>query len=551
MHKLGLSTNGEPGIMTVIKEPEPPKAECIFGVQRLLPLLDAFSKEIDGVKTAQDIEHIHRMRVASRRLRAALPLFSSCFAEKKYQQWGQEIQRITRALGEARDTDVQIAFLTKLVKRRQAGMHTDDPDIVPSFPLTGSIETFLLSGLQKKRSKLQATVVSSLEKLQKSGIIDDMRIFFNSQTILAKSKRKKSSPYGIAPLAASRIASRLTKLLSYEPWVHNPDAIAEHHATRIAAKKLRYTMEVYAPLYRRGLKKSLNRVKKIQEILGDLHDCDVWIDSVMVMLVKERSTSQETITPKNMRVSNVTGYKHFLAEREKERKIIYRRFVRLWESLRRSRLWDELRKNLNSERKSIYRSSVVYHDTDIRAAVSNLADQYREGLEHSRKVTDIALILFDEIKPLHRMGDRERFFLECAGLLHDIGWRFGQKGHSSRSADMILSDENLPLDLIDRGIIGLVAKAHRGKIDFESEGFFSLLSSDDRNNVLMLAALLRVADGLDYPHLGSILSVHCTINPQQIILGISSLRDVSAEKERALLKSDLMTRMFERTVIIR
>jgi hypothetical protein len=116
---------------------------------------------------------------------------------------------------------------------------------------------------------------------------------------------------------------------------------------------------------------------------------------------------------------------------------------------------------------------------------------------------------------------------------------------------MILSDENLSLDVMDRGIIGLVAKAHRGKICFESDGFFSLLSSHDRNNVLMLAALLRIADGLDYLHLGSTESVHCIINPQEIILEVSSLRDISAEKARAFLKSDLFIQVFERKLVIR
>ena len=183
--------------------------------------------------------------------------------------------------------------------------------------------------------------------------------FFMSQEIRAKSTRKKPSPYGIAPVTASRIAIRLGKLLSYEGWVHNPDAIAEHHAIRIAAKKLRYTIEVYGPIYRRGLKKPLSRVKKIQEILGDLHDCDVWIDTVMVMLVKERLTSQATTGRNDMRVSKVTRYKHFLAEREKERKILYQRFVRFWDSLGRSRFWDELRNSLDTARKITYRFSGV------------------------------------------------------------------------------------------------------------------------------------------------------------------------------------------------
>jgi CHAD domain-containing protein len=537
--------------MITIKEPELLKAECIFGVQRLLPLLDAFSKEIEGVKTAQDIEHIHRMRVASRRLRAALPLFASCFPEKKYQQWTEEIRKVTRALGEARDTDVQIAFLTKIIKKRDGRKQAYDPDNALSIRLTGDVETILLSQLQKKRLKLQTAVVSSLDKLENSGVIDEMRIFFHNQEIRAKSTRKKPSPYGIAPVAASRIARRLAKLHSYEVWVHNPDAIAEHHAIRIAAKKLRYTIEVYGPLYRRGLKKPLSRVKKIQEILGDLHDCDVWIDTVMVMLVKERLTSQATTGREQMRVSKVTRYKHFLAEREKERKILYQRFERFWDSLGRLRIWDELRRNLSAERKSIYRFSGDFNDNDVRTSVSSLAAVHDEGLTHCRKVTDLALMLFDDLEPLHRMGIRERSFLEYAGLLHDIGWKFGKKGHSARSADMILSDENLSLDILDRGVIGLVAKAHRGKIRFESDGFFSLISSRDRNNVLMLAALLRIADGLDYLHLGSTESVHGIINPQEIILEVSALRDISAEKARAILRSDLFFQVFERNLVIR
>jgi exopolyphosphatase/pppGpp-phosphohydrolase len=269
------------------------------------------------------------------------------------------------------------------------------------------------------------------------------------------------------------------------------------------------------------------------------------------MLVKERLTSQAASGPKNMRVSKVTRYKHFLAEREKERKILYQRFVRFWDSLGRSRLWDELCKNLNAERKSTYLFSGTFNDNDIRASVSSLAAVHGEGLAHSRKVTDLALMLFDDLEPLHRMGTRERFLLEYAGLLHDIGWKFGKRGHSARSAVMILSDENLSLDFMDRGIVGLVAKAHRGKIRFESDGFFSLLSSHDRNTVLMLAALLRIADGLDYLHLGSAESVHCIINPQEILLEVSALRDISAEKARAFLKSDLFIQVFERKLVIR
>ena len=132
--------------------------------------------------------------------------------------------------------------------------------------------------------------------------------------------RKKSTPFGIPPVAALRISRRLKALLSYERWVHNIDAVAEHHAMRIAAKRLRYTIEIYAPLYRLGLKKYLSRVKKIQEILGDMHDCDVWIDTVMVMLLKERSTYHVKDSSINRQVNRVSWLPAFsirTGEREK------------------------------------------------------------------------------------------------------------------------------------------------------------------------------------------------------------------------------------------
>ena len=48
-------------------------------------------------------------------------------------------------------------------------------------------------------------------------------------------------------------------------------------------------MEIYGSVYRNSLKKPLARVKKIQEILGDIHDCDVWIDHITLILIRERN----------------------------------------------------------------------------------------------------------------------------------------------------------------------------------------------------------------------------------------------------------------------
>jgi len=535
--------------MISVKEPGPAGAACIFGVQRILPLLDAFLNEIEGVRSARDIEHIHRMRVASRRLRAAIPLFGSCFPPKKFRRWMQNLQEITRALGDARDTDVQIAFLLHLKEKRAQKNSTDPAARLPI--LEDSAETILLTRLQKKRQKLQKTVLSALENFESSRIPEDIRTECSDLLARAKQARVKPAVSGIPAVAATRISRRLDLLLEYERWVYNPDAVAEHHAMRIAAKKLRYTMETYAPVYRRNLKKPLARIKKIQEILGDLHDCDVWIDTVMVMLLNERTSPVADFTTHNIQGSRVTSYRHFLSERENERKRIYRRFVRYWESVRRTGLWDELRGTLIGGRKVRFRLPDISPPDVIRSSVSVLSGKVPEGISHRRTVTALALRIFDDLESLHKMQAHERLLLECACSLHDIGLMLGQKGYAKRSEEIILSDDSLPIDIIDRGIVALVSRAHRGKVRLESDGFFSLLSSEQQKNVRMLASLIRIADGLDDLHFGSITTVHCLPGPHEVVVKTSATGDASAEIERALKKGDLFRQVFKRTLVIR
>ena len=65
-----------------------------------------------GVLDTADIERVHDMRVATRRLRAALEIFEPCFPGKPYRQALREVKRVADGLGERRDRDVAIAALS-------------------------------------------------------------------------------------------------------------------------------------------------------------------------------------------------------------------------------------------------------------------------------------------------------------------------------------------------------------------------------------------------------------------------------------------------------
>lgn len=115
---------------------------------------------------------------------------------------------------------------------------------------------------------------------------------------------------------------------------------------------------------------------------------------------------------------------------------------------------------------------------------------------------------------------------------------------------MIIAEERLPLDLSERGIIALAAFAHRGSELPASQPFYYLLSPECQEKTLRITSLLRIADGLDFLHLGTVQEVHCVID-EEISCDLIASGDISIEKERARLKSALFGETFGRNLVIR
>lgn len=73
-------------------------------------------KHSPGVLDLSDVEPVHDMRVATRRLRAALEVFEACFPEKRHRKTLKKVKSLANALGERRDVDVEIALLEGLLE---------------------------------------------------------------------------------------------------------------------------------------------------------------------------------------------------------------------------------------------------------------------------------------------------------------------------------------------------------------------------------------------------------------------------------------------------
>ncbi|MFL5895405.1 MAG: CHAD domain-containing protein [Thermoleophilaceae bacterium] len=104
------------------------KARPVPGLGADMPLREAAAaivevraKELfefaDAVLDTTDIEHVHDMRVASRRLRAALEVFAACFPKRELRRCLTDVKRLADALGERRDPDVALAAVSKLARR--------------------------------------------------------------------------------------------------------------------------------------------------------------------------------------------------------------------------------------------------------------------------------------------------------------------------------------------------------------------------------------------------------------------------------------------------
>ena len=82
------------------------------------------------------------------------------------------------------------------------------------------------------------------------------------------------------PSARTRrhVLRQLDELLRQQDSLADPDDRERHHAMRIAAKRLRYTLEISRPVYPGRLDEAVEAIKRVQTLLGDIHDCDVWLD---------------------------------------------------------------------------------------------------------------------------------------------------------------------------------------------------------------------------------------------------------------------------------
>lgn len=311
----------------------PPTSDAALGLlaaRAMLDRLDAMTARADGVRRAADLEDVHQMRVASRRLRAALALFESVLPAKRVEGWLKEVRRVTRRLGVARDLDVQIAFVEDFARR-----HADRPAWQPGLRR-------LVLRLRQRRARVQPKLLAAMDHFRDSGLETHLGAALRHMTALAHMAHAEAPSPAVFDLARDRVRARVQEVLSFADEIRDPGHSEQAHALRIATKRLRYTLEVFAPAFDGALRPHLAGVKRLQTVLGELHDCDVWIAWLPRFLEDERARTVDFYGAAREFRKIRQGVEALRDDRGARRTQLFARFLRVWDAMYAAREWSGL-----------------------------------------------------------------------------------------------------------------------------------------------------------------------------------------------------------------
>jgi len=218
-----------------------------------------------GTRQGQDIEDLHDMRVATRRMRAAFRVFGDYFEPQAVAPFLKGLRRTGQALGAVRDLDV---FQQKVQAYR---------DTLPES--YGSSLDGFLAVLEAQREAAREQMTDWLDSKRYHRFAEQFGEFvetlgMGSQPVAAKDGEPR--PFRVRHVAPMAIYERLADLRAYDEWVSIPNPpVARLHALRIASKRLRYTIEFFAEVLGPDIKQTIKEVAALQDHLGGLQDAVV------------------------------------------------------------------------------------------------------------------------------------------------------------------------------------------------------------------------------------------------------------------------------------
>ena len=234
--------------------PAAPQHDCIAALQAIVnACAEQFQRNEPGALASDDPEYVHQMRVAMRRLRSALRAFAPLIPAAAQQRFIPGLRALAVELGAARDWDVILDELILPVAQARTG----DPRLARLADETTAL-----------RDAARTHCKAALEQGEQHRLMADIVAYVQCEWRPAEGSQLPALTQFAAECldALHRRASKTAKRASAQD-------IPSLHRLRIAIKRLRYTLEFFAPLFpHKAVRAYLGRTMALQEDLGLLND---------------------------------------------------------------------------------------------------------------------------------------------------------------------------------------------------------------------------------------------------------------------------------------
>lgn len=190
-------------------------------------------------------------------------------------------------------------------------------------------------------------------------------------------------------------------------------------------------------------------------------------------------------------------------------------------------------------------------ERQVVAGCLALGRRYLFDEAHCAHVAELACSLFDQLRGATKLSGEDRRLLRAAALLHDIGGFISCKAHHKHSHYIILNSEIPGLGDEELSLVAQIARYHRKGEPSARHEEFAALSPLNQTRVQLLAGLLRLADALDREHLQRVHTLQARIKGAQLVLTLEAEGDLALEQWSIGKKSQLLTRLLDRTLLLR
>ena len=457
-------------------------------------------EELGALHASPDADTVHDLRVAIRRCRSMASAMEEVDPDPAWPAMRKVARRLFRALGALRDAQVLEGWIKKL------------------GPESDPLRTQLLASLEADEKRLTESALRVAAKFDEK-----------EWAHLERRLRQRARLVPIGGLAAECLAlerfeeakelhNRALRTEKTKPW----------HGLRIDLKRFRYTVEGLLPEHYAAWSESL---KRLQDLLGEVHDLDVLLE-----LVKEAKGSEAPEVSESAK-----AWQERIAQELHERFETYRQLM-----LGKTSLWHEWRHNL------------PHGDRLDAAARARLRATARAADAHSRRTGQVSRLAIRVFELLHRAQAAPVFqeanmrrLMETAAKLHGIG-AAGEGRLSAKAARKFLLGLTVPPNWTaeEWDLMAWAVRYHRGPEPKLKNGF-AKLSDEGQNAVRALAGVLRLARALRKSGIERAVGLRCEKSADAIVLSLPGLTDSEETAARLAAAKHLLESVLEKPLILK